>query len=511
MRSFYLLPFAAIMVFLLFLWQGHIGFSLADEGFLWYGAQRVMLGETPIRDFHSYYPGRYYWSAVLMSLWHDNGIISLRIAVSVFQTLGLFIGLTLIARSTVGWKRGNWLWLLISALLFIAWMFPRHKLFDITLSIFLVAVLAFFIERPSTVRHLLVGFAIGVVAFFGQNHGFYGAMGLFIAMIYKKVGQSHSEQPDFFQRLGLSALGALAGFLIPMLILAVLKPGFIDAFWDDIFFLFTRKATNLTLPIPWPWQVLFASLPVNEASRQFLIGLMFIALPLFSVIWLVLIFYHRCTGKLTSPVFAAAVCLTPVYAHYAYSRADLGHLCQGIFPFLLACLLSFSMQGRVLRWALVLGLLLVSLWVMLPVQPGWRGRKSGNWVETEISGDKLLVDPGTASNISLLRTLAERYAPNGRSFIAAPLWPGAYALLERKSPIWEIYPIWPRPESFERKEIERINGARPGFAIVLDTPVDGKEELRYRDSHPRTFQYITENFEPISDSFGQAMIFKAKD
>jgi len=167
---------------------------------------------------------------------------------------------------------------------------------------------------------------------------------------------------------------------------------------------------------------------VGEALRQVLIGLLFLALPLCSVVWLVLIFYRRFTGKPTSPVFVAAACLTPVYAHYAYSRADLGHLCQGISPFLLVCLLCFSARRHVLRWTLILMLLLVSFfWIMLPVWPGWQCRKDGGWVEVKISGAKLLVDPGTASNIDLLRTLAERYAPHGRSFIAVPFWLGAYA------------------------------------------------------------------------------------
>ena len=172
---FQMLAFASFVVLALFLWQGHKGFSLWDEGFLWYGAQRVMLGEVPVRDFMSYDPGRYYWSAALMSLWGDNGIVALRGAVAVFQVIGLFVALLLIARSV---RTPNFPYLFLSAIILAAWMYPRHKLFDISLSILLIGVLAFLVQHPTSRRYFLTGLCVGLVAVFGLNHGVYGVLGL---------------------------------------------------------------------------------------------------------------------------------------------------------------------------------------------------------------------------------------------------------------------------------------------------------------------------------------------
>ena len=507
-RSLYLLVLAVSVVFLAFLWQGHTGFSLWDEGYLWYGAQRVMLGEVPVRDFQSYDPGRYYWSAALMSLWHDNGIMSLRAAMAIFQVLGLWAGLLLVGQF-VDRRKDTPLYLLISAFIFALWMFPRHKLFDISLSIFLVGVLTSLIQRPSSWRYFIAGIGVGLVAVFGRNHGMYGVAASLGVVLWLRI-KSEAESPNTIKGLALWTAGVTVGYL-PVIVLALLKPGFAAAFWESIRFLFEIKTTNLPLPIPWPWQVHLASLPAGEALRNILIGLFFVALPVCAVIWLILIFYRRFTGKPVAPAFAAAVFFVPVYAHYAYSRADIGHLCQGIFPFLLACLFIFAVREPVLKWTLTLVFLAASFWVMLPVHPGWQSHKNGQWMDVQISGNKLLVDPGTANDISLLRTLAERYAPNGQSFIAAPFWPGAYALLDRKSPNWEIYTAWTRPASFEKKEIERIEAARPGFAIVLDIPLDGRDELRFKNTHPLLNQYIGEHFERIPNSPTPSyLLYKAK-
>jgi hypothetical protein len=134
---------------------------------------------------------------------------------------------------------------------------------------------------------------------------------------------------------------------------------------------------------------------------------------------------------------------------------------------------------------------------MLPLHPGWQCRAS-QCVDADVAGSKLKIDPGTASDLAMLSKLAEQFAPGDRSFIAAPFWPGAYAALTRKSPMWEIYALFPRSEAFERAELERIKAADPGFAVILDFPLDGRDALRFRDTHPMIDRYVRNHFEQLN-------------
>jgi hypothetical protein len=145
------------------------------------------------------------------------------------------------------------------------------------------------------------------------------------------------------------------------------------------------------------------------------------------------------------------------------------------------------------------------------MHPGWQCYASKQCVDIEVSHNKLQVDPDSASTVGLFRKLAGEYAPEGESFIVTPLWPTAYPLLDRKSPVWEIYALFPRTPVFELKEVERIKEAKPRFVFVLDVPLDGREELRFKNTHPIIYQYILDNFELLPDSPSSAYkIYKAK-
>lgn len=487
------LTLAACLVFGLFLWQGKSGFNIGDEGFLWYGAERVMQGEVPIRDFMAYDPGRYYWSAGLMELWRSNGIMALRASVAIFQAMGLFVGLFLIGRCE---KNRNFLYLVISAITLIVWMYPRHKLFDISISIFLIGVLTFLVEKPVVRRYFLSGLCLGLVAVFGRNHGIYGITGSVGVMVWLAINRT--EGPGFIKGACIWGVGIVVGFM-PIFLMALLLPGFASAFVESIRFLFEFKATNLPLPIPWPWLVNWTSVSLADSLRNALIGVFFIGIPVFGVLSVGWLFSQRLRRHPVEPAFVAASFLALPYAHYAYSRADIGHLAQGIFPFLIGCLLLFAGKSSKTKWSFAIALCVVSFYVMSVFHPGWQCRHTAECEKVEISGTNLLVDPDTASNIEFVRGLVTAYAPNGGNFIVTPFWPSLYAIFDRRSPTWEIYALLPRSEAFQQAEIERIKKARPGFILVIDTPLDGRDELRFKNTHPLIYHYIVANFKRLPD------------
>jgi hypothetical protein len=489
------LALSALSVLLSFTWQGSKGFNLWDEGFLWYGVQRVLAGETPLLDFMAYDPGRYYWSAALLRAMGDAGsIVGVRASVAAFQWVGLCVGLLLVVQATPLRRRGNFLFWSLACISLIAWMFPRHKLFDIALSMIQLGALALLAGRPQPRVFFLAGLVVGLSAVFGRNHGLYGALGSLGVMAWLRIGPAAPVGP--VRAGGAWLVGVVAGYL-PVLAMLVAVPGFASAFVESVRLLLEQQGTNLPLPVPWPWQAQFAELPLGQWARQVLIGLFFVGLLVFGGVAVVAVCVRRAMQRPVSPVLVAAAFLALPYAHYAFSRADVGHLAHGIYPLLIGCFALLAAARASLRWPLGLALCASCLWVMHVFHPGWQCRADSACVGVEISGDTVVMDPTVAGDVRLLRDLAQKHAPNGEPFLAAPFWPGAYALLERKAPVWEIYPLFPRPLEFERKEIERIVAAAPTFAFVYDAPLDGREELRFNNTHPTVHRYIVEHFQRL--------------
>ena len=289
-----ILAVACIGVAALFYAEAGKGFSLWDEGFLWYGVQRVMAGETPILDFMSYDPGRYYWSMAWMRVLGGEGLMSLRATLAIVQAMGLFTGLWLVARSARSQGKDDLLFWFLAAATLLAWMLPRHKLFDVSLSIFLIGLPSDWVRNPLPRNYFWIGAGVGLVAVFGRNHGVYGAAGSFGVMVWLSL--KRTSEPGFLKGFALWACGAAIGFS-PILAMAATISGFTSAFLESVWGLLERGATNLALPVPWPWTADVRSLSSGDAIRAILTGCFFAGLPLFALFGIAWAVHRRLRGE----------------------------------------------------------------------------------------------------------------------------------------------------------------------------------------------------------------------
>lgn len=78
------------------------------------------------------------------------------------------MGFHLILQSTPRKDSSPHLFTYASALILLIWMFPHHKVFDLSLSIFQMGILSYLMFKPVPARHILAGAGVGI-AFFWQK------------------------------------------------------------------------------------------------------------------------------------------------------------------------------------------------------------------------------------------------------------------------------------------------------------------------------------------------------
>jgi len=476
---------AVVLASAFFFWQSRIGFDMSDEGFLWYGTERVLNGEVPLRDFFSYDPGRYYWSSLFLWLFQDHGIVALRAASSLIQATGLFLGLRALQGAL---QKNEFGFVVVAALTILVWMFPRHKYFDITAALSLIAVLTWLCDGPTLRRYFFAGVVVGVAAIFGRNHGVYGAAGSLFVLCYLRLSNTG---PAFFRSGFALAGGVLLGYA-PLLLFVLMDQGFAHAMWQSVLFQFGAHISTLPVPVPWPWRVSF--------GKHTIFGLAYLAVFLWGAVGMIaMVWCHFRNVRIPALIVSCAALALP-YAHALSLRADTAHLAQAIYPALLALICWISLQSQMIKWSLMSVLCVSSVVIMLHEQPGWACRPNKNCPQVQVGSDQLSLEPRVARDFTFLQGLINQYAPAPQTFLALPSWSGLYAATNRKAPMWDTFALQARDDIFQRHEIERIIRADPKFAVIWDAALDGDDSLRYSNTHRVMADYIRKNFVRIPSS-----------
>ncbi len=487
-RGDYRAPLAFCITLLVFAAAAHLDFHMADEGYLWYGAERVQAGEIPMRDFMSYDPGRYYLSALALAI-GGPGPVTLNLCLALVAAFSAWLACRLLFRGprTVP----VWLYVLLLASL-ILWLVPRVKSYDIAASVVLVAALAWLLEVPSLRRCFLNGLVLGLVAIVGRNHGLYGAVADVAALGFMAWVE---RRAPLLPSAGAWALGLVVGYA-PMWLAALMVPGFWTALWSTIHIYFEVGNTNTPLPIPWPWRVL-GHADSAQGLLTLLHGCLLLVMPLFG---LAVAAYGVCRarakGERLDPVLLAAGLLTIPYTHHALARADVSHLVQAMLPLFIGIGVLVAGLPRVWVGAAAVAVLGLSAAMALPLHEPYQAWTEGDWRATKVGPDTLRLPPDTVREVGALTGLVRTYAPAGQEFVALPILTGAYAMADRRAAVWDTYPLFPADAATEDLEIARLQAAHPAFLVLKD--LGPHNRYGYAHTHPRVYAYLMQNFTPAA-------------
>lgn len=476
-----------------FILNWNIGFDLADEGYYWYGSKRVLSGDVPMRDFTSYDIGRYYWAAAWMNLLGGSGIRNARVAAWIFQWGAVWgcVALCLWAipdKMVVGFRV---LMSVIFASALSLWMFPYYKVFDHGASIAVIGMVVLLLSAKGSRHWFFAGCILGLVSMIGRNHGLYGLVAAFGAMIFLRLSNGNNIPR------GSHMLQFIFGFILaysPTFLMMLAIPEFYEAFTESIIGLIKSGTTNIGLPIPWPWNFEHREIGWILWLSKFFPGLGFIMILLVPVLTLVFFAANRNFKLSTAHILLLAGALAGIpYAHYAYSRADVTHLALGIFPLLI----SVQAVGMTLRKPVIccLGLFLVSLIAVSNDQLIFRKNILGaEVVEVEIDGLEITTAPHIAQRLAAATAALQRHPVAAQKFLAMPDMPGLHAIRNVNMPIWEIYSTIPRNSVFEQQELIRLNSSPPEIIIISNHALDQREEFRFSRMHPDIYSWVRSNY-----------------
>jgi hypothetical protein len=471
-----------------FFLDGNVDINLADEGQMWYGTEAVRLGQVPIRDFQSYDPGRYLWTAA-WSFCLGEGLVSMRLACVFFQCLGVLAGLLAARRLS-----RNWLFLLGVSFLLCAWMHPRYKVFEQSVALMAIYAGVLLLERPSLRRQWWVGVFGGLSAFIGCNHGAYHilAFGLLIAWSAWGAGWE-----TWLRRCLAWGTGLLIGYL-PQWLMFAFVPGYFHEYVAHLKLILSH-GTNLAKPVPWPWVPPSAqsfSGPMSAAVE----GCFYILFPAFFAVVAIRVWQMGRARLQAAPVLLAAACVTLPYAHYVFSRPDivhLGHAAPALALGLIA--LGFTLaDGRVLLGYVLAPILMVGSFVANLTQFGVATQMTApqdSLFAVEVRGREMLVRLYYAKALASANHLARNLAKPDERIFFMPL-PGLYPFTERVSPTKRLQFVWPSPEE-DRILLAEIEAADVEWVMLQNYAFDGRDELRFSNANPRVFEYFAQNFAQV--------------
>jgi hypothetical protein len=349
------------------------------------------------------------------------------------------------------------------------------------------------VEAPSSRRVLRAGGYVGLCAFFGRNHALYNGVAQFFLLLL--LWLKRPEKVTFRSFFGWG-IGVAAG-LTPLLLLFLVAPGFLGSYVGSFTTIF-RHGTNLTLPIPWPWQISYHGDSVEVVNR-ILVSLLFLGIPVTYLVLLAACMARSGEFLQRHAILTGSGAVGLAYVHHAYSRADLSHLAQAIHPFIFA-VLGLCLLFRPSKVYLTAGvglLLVVGVFLVSRATPFYQRLTARLAWERCEAASGVFLPPDLAHSLDGLSRFSQTKIGAEESLFVAPSAPGLYAMLGKRAPVWEIDLIF--SESRERQEqmVQTLRKKDVKWAIISNLPLDLRDDLRFSATYPVVWRYLGTKFQTV--------------
>ena len=187
------------------------------------------------------------------------------------------------------------------------------------------------------------------------------------------------------------------------------------------------------------------------------------------------------------------------YTHYVFSRPDAVHLGHGAPTMLLGCLaLGFTFRrfgGRAAWFAIPLLLITSVLANLSQLGIAYQLLAPEKSLQAiQIGGERMLVGSSQARALASAWHVAVDCAKPDEPIFFAPHAPGLYALTGRRSPTTQIYFVFPASADSDRRLVRELEASHTQWALIQDHRLDGRDDLRFRNTNPLACDYLRKNF-----------------
>lgn len=411
----------------------YYGFNLSDEGFYWHGAELTYYGKTPVKDFFSYEPGRYYWTAAVFRLLGSHSNKAGRLASIAFGSVVYGVCTTYVANWYLNENSKPKRIFAACGLAAVAsiWTFPYYRVYDNA-----CACLTFTgcvaIQKQKRQNHkAAIAYLLGMTTFIGRNHGLYAL----IALISTFLLSSTIKKRDYRFKINVIKVptACIAGIGIPFLIVEVFNKGFIRELIKSWEIVQKTGQTNRPMPLFWNIASINSGSSFNDIENAILSATLIIMIVGLGIAGFVIASGIRLTGRKSSILLISTVSSTLGYVHCTISRPDSVHVGTSMIPIILGVSLAGFQGVTPGRAGCILFTLYSTFRFALPTQMAYQCLKNSAICKKVGTGDEEYVwahvdiSDFTEKLVSIV---------DSKTFLALPSIAGLYSLMNRQSPGW---------------------------------------------------------------------------